>query len=201
MDIVRAWQEHRLAMVLAGVSLISGVLALVSFIVSFRMVEPIQIVTGVSGGSLSPMQVYVDIEGEVVRPGVYTVNGDARVGDVLEQAGGLSQDADVELVSKQINRAARVSDGMKIFIPARGDSPQSAYSSASELVSAGSVAGAVAISINTAGMTELESLPGIGEKTAQKIIDARPYSSLEELVTRKIIYQSTFDKIHQQISL
>ena len=57
------------------------------------------------------------------------------------------------------------------------------------------------ISINSASAGELDTLPGIGEKRAASIINSRPYSKIEDLVLHKIIPQSVFDQIKNDLSL
>lgn len=57
------------------------------------------------------------------------------------------------------------------------------------------------ISINQASIEELDALPGIGPVTGQKIINNRPYQNFEELLTKKVVNKSTFEKIKDLIRL
>lgn len=141
-----------------------------------------------------PAEIVVDVGGAVINPGVYKLKSDARVVDALAQAGGLSEDADREHVEKNINLAGKMSDGLKIYIPRVGEEIL-ADNTTSEVGSGGPV-----ININSATSADLEQLPGVGEVTAQKIIDGRPYATSEELLDKKIVGAATFEKIKDKIA-
>jgi competence protein ComEA len=131
-----------------------------------------------------------DIEGAVVKPGVYKLNQGAIVQDVLVMAGGLSEIADRDYVSKNLNLAAKVSDGAKIYIPKVGESVQNVVSTSLQ---------SDAVNINTATLESLDTLSGIGKVTAQKIIDNRPYATINELLSKKVVSSSVFTKIKDRI--
>lgn len=139
-------------------------------------------------------EITIDVAGAVMKPGVYKLPFESRIVDALASAGGLSEDADRNWVEKNINLAQKVSDGLKIYIPRVGEQVLS-QETTTNTGTAGSV-----ININTASTTDLDSLPGIGTVTSQKIIDGRPYAQIEDLLVKKIIGKSTFDKIKDKIS-
>lgn len=147
----------------------------------------------------------VDVEGAVVRPGVYKLSEDARLQDALIAAGGLAQTADRQAVAKRFNLASKLSDGVKIYIPAAGEQTSSStqgalgVQSSAESSTQNSESGLV--SINTASESQLDTLPGIGPVTAGKIITGRPYGTIDELRDKKIVTQSVFEKIKDKISL
>lgn len=141
--------------------------------------------------------IFVDIAGAVVKPGVYEVAKDSRVQDVLHKSGGLSEEADKQGIAKSVNLAAKVSDGMKLYFPFTGESPQVMGTSASN----GTASSNGLINVNTASQSELEGLPGIGAVTAEKIIKARPYTSVEELKTKKVVGNAVFEKIKEQVGV
>jgi DNA uptake protein ComE-like DNA-binding protein len=74
-----------------------------------------------------------------------------------------------------------------------------ASSKSASTAKAKNAAAAEKLDINTATKEQLDALPGIGEAYAQKIIDHRPYRTKRDLVTKKVIPQSTYDKIKDQI--
>lgn len=152
---------------------------------------------------LSPVkkQITIDVEGAVEKPGVYKVSADARIQDALIAAGGLSQNADRHQVAQNLNLAAPLTDGSKLYIPAVGEQMTSPGDTSSN--SSGTVQGASSgpININQASEEELDSLPGIGPVTAQKIISNRPYQNVEDLVNKKAVGASEFSKIKDQVSV
>ncbi len=142
-------------------------------------------------------ELVIDVSGAVMNPGVYKLASGSRMVDALASAGGLSSEADRDYVEKNINLAGKVSDGLKIYIPRVGeDILVEAQSSGGSI---GSTGGQV-ININLASSTDLEALPGVGEVTAQKIIDGRPYASIDELQSKDIVGDATYEKIKDQIA-
>lgn len=146
----------------------------------------------------SKKQITVDIEGGVLKPGVYHLPADSLLQDGLIAAGGLSEHADRQLVAKNLNMASKLVDGAKIYIPLQGESVGSgSTTTGSDATSVG--AATSQININTASEENLDSLPGIGAVTSGKIISGRPYATIDELVKKKIVGQKVFDQIKATI--
>jgi competence protein ComEA len=148
----------------------------------------------------SAKEITVDIEGAVQKPGVYSLSATSRVQDALISAGGLSDKADRSKVSKAMNLAAKLVDGAKIYIPQEGEQAMASSGDSGGQTVLGSETSSV-ININTASESELDSLPGVGPATAAKIIKGRPYSSLEELIQKKILGTKVFSNIKDKIGL
>ena len=127
----------------------------------------------------------VQAAGAVVRPGVYHLDAGSRVGDLVDQAGGVTPDADVD----RVNLAAPLADGVRVWVPRRGESdPPSEVTGAGSGGTdgtGGSDAPAPPVDLNTASADELEALPGVGPATAAAILDYRrrngPFKTIDEL--------------------
>lgn len=149
-----------------------------------------------------------DISGAVLKPGFYDVGEDARVGDLLILAGGLTGFADKKFVEKNINLSKKVSDEDKIYIPYKGENVQSEVLSSTSVgasrtaatikTNAETVEGKV--NVNKASLEILDKqLPGIGPAYAQKIIENRPYYSYDDLVKKSKINKTTLERIKKLI--
>jgi len=136
--------------------------------------------------------IIVEISGAVKRPGVYRFEKETRVGDIIDNAGGVLDTVDKEFVAVSLNIARIAKDGEKIYIPFIGEKERSS-----------SIEGFV--NINTATKSELESLPGVGPAYAQKIIEHRtqngPFMTKEDIMNVSGIGEGTFGKFSDLISV
>ena len=118
---------------------------------------------------------FVDVVGAVRRPGLYRLPHGSRIADALARAGGATRKAQLELV----NVAASLADGEQVVVPRRGAVAAGATSGAAGAPASGPV------HLSTATAEELDTLPGVGPVTAQKILDYRQqhggFSSVDEL--------------------
>jgi competence protein ComEA len=164
--------------------------------------DKLEVLTDASQGK---SEIVVEISGSVEKPGVYRFTEGSRVEDLLVASGGVSVDADRDWVAKYLNKASKLSDGQKIFIPEVGQ--QSDVLSANNLsgedgsVTTDVVSGQRLININTASVSLLESLNGIGPVYAQNIIEQRPYSNTEELDSKKVIPHHVYEKIKDGVTV
>lgn len=151
----------------------------------------------VATSSAVKKEIFVDVEGEVSTPGIYKVDENSRISDIIRKAGGFTQSANIDWIEKYLNMAEKVSDGAKIYIPKLGENV-----SLQVLISNNSSSENPQnqiLNINTASLQQLDTLPGVGEITAKKIIDGRPYEKIEDLKNRKIVNSSVFEKIKDRI--
>jgi competence protein ComEA len=158
-----------------------------------------EVLTGETLGTNST-KLYVEISGAVEKPGVYTFDSNSRVDNLLVMAGGLSSKADREWVDKNINRAAILKDGQKLYIP-RTDEVENTDSGLKIYESDANISNLTGqVNINTASLAQLDKLEGIGQVRAQKIIDNRPYTSIDELVSKKVLTKNIFEGIKDKLT-
>lgn len=141
-------------------------------------------------------EIMVHISGAVKNPGILKINSSKRVVDALEMAGGATDYADLD----KINLAAKLHDEEKIYIPKIGEVSNNEISS---LLSSGENNNAGKININTADSTELQKIPGVGAKTAEKIINYRSqnsFSSIDDIKNVDGIGDKKFESMKDYIS-
>ena len=155
--------------------------------------------------------VYVDIGGAVKHPMLAELPSGSRVEDAIEAAGGLKKDADMT----SVNRAQILTDGEKVYIPEEGEGTEGTGSGGSGSGSGAASAGGSGaemvgissgrININTADVTLLQQLTGVGPVTAQKIVDYREengkFQSIEDLKNVSGIGDKTFEKMKDDITI
>jgi len=139
--------------------------------------------------------IYVDIGGEVKNPMLAELKDGSRVDDAIKAAGGVTENADLT----DVNRAAFLEDGEKIYIPAKPEFEETAEGTYTEVYSDGK------ININTADAVKLQELDGVGPATAEKIIDYREqngrFSSIEDIKNVSGIGEKTFEKMKGDIKV
>ena len=156
---------------------------------------------GVSQQEVNSTQshLYVDIGGEVMKPGVYEVSDGTRLFEVIDKAGGLTEDADID----GINRAETVQDGQKIMIGRHGENPDENRDS----YSANNVtdSGKGKVNINTADAAALQTIPGIGPSKADRIIEYREsegkFNEIDDIKNISGIGNKTFESIKEYITV
>lgn len=198
------FRENLLAVICFGVGLIFLVYGLIAFS-GIDKKPDVVFESSASEGSVADVKgdksigkIVVDVAGAVSKPGVYRLVVKSRIEDALLAAGGVSADADQSYIAKNVNLASVLTDGAKVYIPfVNENSVDSGVLGQSAL--AGGTSGL--INLNSATSSQLEELPGIGVVTAGKIISARPYSSVEELIKKKTVSQRLFDQIKEKVSV
>lgn len=150
-------------------------------------------------------EITVEVSGAVINPGVYKLSNGSRIDDLLVVSGGFSADADRVWSDKYLNRASKLTDGQKVYLPSVNQQSGNASANFSGVCQSGSSDfssdSSSFININAASLQELDSLPGIGPVYAQKIIDHRPYSKTEDLVASGAITQILYEKIKNNITV
>lgn len=143
--------------------------------------------------------VVVHVVGSVLHPGVYTLPQPSRVADAIASAGGPLSSADLTA----LNLARVLTDGEQVYVPAIGET-------AADVMAGGAGGGSAiaadgTVNINTASVTELETLPGVGPSTAEKIVSDReangPFSAPEDLMRVPGIGPKKFEALKDLVSV
>lgn len=166
-----------------------------------------------SAASAANAEVVCDISGAVKHQGVYRLKNGARLEDLIEKAGGLTKDAQLQA----INRSQLLKDQDKVYILGKGDKTEAAQTANSAAASSpsasassvsSSASGAASgdlINLNTATASDLQKLNGIGEKKAEQIIAYRQekgsFKSIDELKEVSGIGDKTFAAIKDQLTI
>lgn len=143
---------------------------------------------------------YVDIGGAVEKPGVYEVSKGTRLFEVIDMAGGLSEEADTD----HVNRASFVEDGQKIIIPEKGSDSAAAAEGLSSASAGYTEAESGLVNINSASADELKTLNGIGDAIAERIIQyraTRAFRSKEDIMSVDGIGSKIYEKIKDNITV
>jgi competence protein ComEA len=149
----------------------------------------------------APIQVHVD--GEVISPGLYSLPRSSRIADAVEAAGGLTDDAS----TSQINLAAPLLDGSKVYIPKTGETITSERTSGFIEVKGENSDPSTSnpLNINTATIEQLVLLPGIGSTRAADIIYYRQvngdFKAIEDLLDVPGIGETTYNQIKDLIKV
>lgn len=158
--------------------------------------------------------IYVHIDGYVNNPGVYQIKENERINVLIEKAGGLKNGYSI----KNINLAAKLSDGDKVYIPSIEEEKTLGNQNNNNVNTIGkhtnngnnlnnnvSITKNNKININTANVSELKQITGIGESTANKIIDYRQnvgkFKKIEDIKEVKGIGESKFESLKNKITI
>ena len=198
-------------------SIIGGVLAVIVIILVGRVMmasstkEKVMVTNAVNTTrveettTIMPQNCYVDIKGEVLRPGVYEFSCESRMQEVIKKAGGFTEEAD----ETKINLAQKITDQMQIIVPnvhskqedglTEGNSEKGSSTNTSVSNSKQGT-----ININTATLEELQTIKGIGKKKAEAILQYRKehgaFRTKEDLLQVKGIGKKALEAIESQVN-
>lgn len=203
-EISRFLREHKEVLKKAGIVVLVIVLGLVVSMIKNGGQEDAnaQAEEATVSTEETAAMIYVDVGGEVKDPSVVELPDGSRVTDAITAAGGLTEQADLT----DINRAAFVSDGEKIYIPSQVSELEDDGLSAGEGGGGGTAKSSDGrININTADSTQLQELTGVGPATAEKIIDYRKqngrFQSIEDIKNVSGIGDKTYEKLKDHIKV
>ena len=140
-------------------------------------------------------KIFVDVKGAVKHPGVFETTKDKRVKDLIEEAGGLLDDAD----TSTLNLSQKVKDQMVIYVLKHGEKPKQISDGGS------SSSNTDVININTANKEQLMKISGVGKTKAEAIISYRDkngdFKKKEDITKVRGIGKATFEKIKDKIEV
>lgn len=152
--------------------------------------------------------IIIHITGAVRKSGIVKLNQGARIYDAIEMAEGSLENADLA----KVNLAYILEDAQKIYIPYIGEETEnteeqeyitSNFGNNSSIIQNTNKGESGKVNINTAKQTELETLPGIGTATAEKIIDYRnkngKFNTIEDIQNVKGIGEAKYENIKESI--
>jgi competence protein ComEA len=149
-----------------------------------------------SAGSGPSGRLAVHVAGHVRHPGLVRLPAGSRVYDAVRAAGGVTSGADLDAV----NLARKLTDGEQVLIPGPGDPPPPLPPGATS--APGAPAGP--LDLNTATVEQLDTLPGVGEVTAGRIVayrSAHPFTTVDELLEVPGIGQRRFDQLKDLVTV
>lgn len=159
--------------------------------------DPVDAINAVEDAE--PEQICVHIGGCVLNPGICYLRQGSRIADAVEAAGGMSEDAAVDA----INLAKILNDGEQVIVQSKSDLMQQQTEVPAIDSAAKSQTGSGKININTASSSELQTISGIGQSKAEKIIEYReksgPFKSVEDLTNISGIGEKTLESIKEYI--
>ena len=155
--------------------------------------------------TMMPQNCYVDIKGEVLRPGVYEFSCESRIQEVIKKAGGFTEEAD----ETKINLAQKITDQMQLIVPnvhskQEGGVTEGISEKGNSSNSTPSNSKKGTVNINTATLEELQTIKGIGKKKAEAILQYRKehgaFRTKEDLLQVKGIGKKALEAIESQVT-
>lgn len=144
-------------------------------------------------------KLFAYISGAVVNPGVYEITEQTKLIDLIYEAGGYDTTIDPEFLSQNLNLSQKIFNEDHIFVPYYLPKPAASSATVDSNSPTGSSSGK--ISLNSATAEELDTLPGVGEATVKKIMDARPYQSIDDLKNVEGIGDKRFNDLKDLVIL
>ena len=200
-------RQHTSAIALTSVFWVALFVAYALFVQRQPQPEPIEIIppptricpevalAPTPGPTATPEPLRIYVSGAVQNPGVYRLAPGSLVADAIDAAGG--EDAEADLVA--INLAHALADGEQIYVPKQVETtpPAPITRSGAEIITdaPGSGSADALIDLNLASAEELEEIPGVGPATAKRIIEARPFGSIDDLLRVKGIGEAKLAKM------